>query len=321
MMSVGEMAQAVASHIAGPESRLFPLYLLSTLALAFVLYRRAKSTLGFFAWLVPRDIYFHKSHLVDIKLFLFGRLLGALGVFNTFVVVVFVAAVTMQLLGAETRLEATWHPVFVGLLVVVAGDFAVYWVHRVHHEAAALWPFHAVHHSAEVMTPITVYRKHPVYDLISGLVRALFVGVLQGVVLALFVGKVDIATIAGVNLFYAAFNALGANLRHSHVWLSYGPRIERILISPAQHQIHHSRDLRHHNKNYGEVFALWDWMFGTLYVPNGREEVTFGLADAEGRPLPQPHRTLREALAAPVVESWRILRKENAPRPEIGAGT
>ncbi len=106
-------------------------------------------------------------------------------------------------------------------------------------------------------------------------------------------------------------------MRHSHVWLSYGDLLEHLFISPAQHQIHHSRAVEHHGKNYGEVLAIWDWMFGTLYVPNGKEDLDFGLADTKGRPVSQPHETLRAALITPVQESFRAA----AGRPGKPEGT
>jgi sterol desaturase/sphingolipid hydroxylase (fatty acid hydroxylase superfamily) len=212
---------------------------------------------------------------------------------------------------------------FVTLLVVLAGDFSVYWVHRIHHESAVLWPFHAVHHSAEVLTPVTAYRKHPVYDCISQLVRSCLVGTVQGVLLGLFVGKVELATIMGSNALYLAFNFLGSNLRHTHIWISYGPLLERIFISPAQHQIHHSLELKHRNKNYGEIFALWDWAFGTLYRPAGQESLAFGISDDTGAAIPQPHGSLVQALTVPFRESWHALRGDAAPstenRPAAGA--
>ena len=57
---------------------------------------------------------------------------------------------------------------------------------------------------------------------------------------------------------------LWANLRHSHVWITYGRIMERLLISPAQHQIHHSKNKVHFDRNFGVVLAIWDGMFGTL---------------------------------------------------------
>ena len=213
--------------------------------------------------------------------------------------------------GAE---EATWHPALVAVLVALVNDFGVYWVHRWHHRVPTIWSFHAVHHSAEVLTPVTVYRKHPVYDVVSQLVRSLLIGLLQGLVLALLIGKVEMTVIAGTNVVYVLFNLAGSNLRHSHLWLRYGAVIEHVLISPAQHQIHHSRAVQHKDTNYGEIFAVWDWMFGTLYVPAGREALEFGLSDDTGAAIEQPHGSLTQALLIPFRDSWRAMspRKRKA---------
>jgi sterol desaturase/sphingolipid hydroxylase (fatty acid hydroxylase superfamily) len=53
------------------------------------------------------------------------------------------------------------------------------------------------------------------------------------------------------------------------------------LISPAQHQIHHSIKKEHHNKNFGVAFAFWDYMFGSLYISKNNEDVKFGISDTE----------------------------------------
>jgi sterol desaturase/sphingolipid hydroxylase (fatty acid hydroxylase superfamily) len=79
----------------------------------------------------------------------------------------------------------------------------------------------------------------------------------------LFPGKVRGYHVLGVDVVGFAFAVLGANLRHSHVWLSYGPFVERLAISPAHHQVHHSVDAKHHDRNFGSALAIWDWMFGT----------------------------------------------------------
>ena len=114
------------------------------------------------------------------------------------------------------------------------------WVHRWHHRLAIIWPFHAVHHSAEVLTPLTVYRKHPVYDLLSAAAHSILIGLLQGILLAVLAGRIDVALIGGTNAMYVLFQLTGSNLRHSHLWLRYGNLLEHVFISPAQHQIHHS---------------------------------------------------------------------------------
>ncbi|MGE0153724.1 MAG: sterol desaturase family protein [Reyranellaceae bacterium] len=301
----------------GPAERLSPIYLLVMLAIAFVLWRlgQREPGQGFWRWLFPRSVYFHRSHGVDIKLFLFGRLFGALGLLNRLALGTAASAGVVALLAANfggtqqpTEL-GFWQMAALTLVFALVADFSTYWVHRLHHENPVLWPFHAVHHSAEVLTPITLYRKHPVYDILGGLLRALLVGVTTGVVIYAFFGKISVLGIGGANLVYCLFNFVGSNLRHSHVWFSYGPVLERIFVSPAQHQIHHSRLPRHHDRNYGEVFALWDWMFGTLYLPKGRETFEIGLSDAAGNPLPQPHGSLRAALLEPFAASFRALRQ------------
>ena len=81
----------------------------------------------------------------------------------------------------------------------------------------------------------------------------------------------------GVNLFSFIFLFLGANLRHSHVRLSYPTWLEKIFISPFQHQIHHSDHPAHFNKNLGSKLAIWDWLFGTLLRSKEVGKIKFGI--------------------------------------------
>ena len=87
--------------------------------------------------------------------------------------------------------------------------------------------------------------------------------------------------VIGVQGLSLVWNLTGSNLRHSHVWLRYPTWLERVLISPAQHQIHHSNDERHFDRNFGSAFAVWDWAFGSLYIPQKREFLRFGLSASE----------------------------------------
>ena len=295
--------------LAGPGVRLFPIYLMTTLLITYVIYLAVRPGETFLSWLFPKKVWLHSSTLVDLKLFLLNRFFALLGLFNSIFVKSVVAVFVLSALSGRPEEGAAVNPVFASFCILLANDFGVYWVHRIHHETRLLWPFHSVHHSAEVMTPITVYRKHPIYDILSSTIRGVLVGAFQGIVLAIFVGPVTLSTLLGINVFYFLFNALGANLRHSHIWLSYGRVLEHIFISPAQHQIHHSRATKHHNKNYGEVLAIWDWMFGTLYVPDKKEDLDFGLADGKGRPIPQPHETFSKALTVPIQDSLKVASK------------
>ena len=85
------------------------------------------------------------------------------------------------------------------------------------------------------------------------------------------------------SLFPFVFGLFGHHLQHSRVWLSFGPWLSRLYICPAQHQIHYSRDPRYRDKNSGVKFAVWDALFGTLYVPKEPETLQVGLSDADPR--------------------------------------
>lgn len=320
MELVLEFFRYSAESLFNMNERIAFLYLGCTLALAFLLWLYRGRPGSFLAFLLPRKTYLHRSNLLDIKLFFTYRAIGFFGLLSKVFFPTTVAFFVLVWLSAKLSPDFTAPPVSWGrsalatLIIVMASDFCKYWAHRLHHEWKVLWPFHAVHHSADVLTPLTLQRVHPVEPIIRNLLITVIVGAVQGVLLFLLIGRIDLVTIGGANAMYVLFNMLGANLRHSHIWLSYGPVLEHIFISPAQHQVHHSVARKHHDKNYGSMFALWDWMFGTLYVPEKMEEITFGVSDGKGQPIDQPYTTLREALLKPFRESWEAIRKQNAAR-------
>ena len=323
---LADIAAGLPGLFLSPGSRVFVPYLLSAVLVGFLAYHLYRKHLApeyqrsFLAYLFNRKVLLNTSTLVDVKVIVFNRLLSPLVAAAAFAPRVASAQFVASLLvgtAALTAVETTptiQHslPVllFVTLAVTLATDFTTYWVHRLHHETAIFWPFHKLHHSAESLTPLTVLRKHPMYDIFRGLSNGLLLGPVQGVIFAMF-GLTDFVTILGVSLIYAAFNWGGSNLRHSHLWFSYGPFWSKIFISPAQHQIHHSCAVQHHDKNYGEVFALWDWAFGTLFIPDGYEQLTFGVADSVGTRQPQPHPTLKDAMLVPFIESGKAFAATN----------
>ncbi len=322
MGQIAEIARDFWAPVVGFDLRFSVFYIVATILLAFLIWRFRQTGTPFLHWLLPRKVFLHRSNLVDFKLFLANHAMAISGVFGP---VVFAPALAIAVVGFLNGLgpgeSATSAPTWVDraiatVAIVVAADFCKYWSHRLHHEMRFLWPFHAVHHSAEVLTPLTLARAHPMETVVRNLIVSVVVGLVQGVLLFVLVGEIDIVTVGGANVLYVLFNFLGANLRHSHIWLSYGRTMEHIFISPAQHQIHHSVAVEHHNKNYGSIFAVWDWAFGTLYIPQSREDLSFGVSDAAGGRLDQPHPTLRAALLAPFRESWRAFRRQRGSRPQ-----
>ena len=253
-----------------------------------LVYLIRRETGGVIAFLLPRAIWTHKSVRADLGLYLFNRVLGVLGVFARFAAVPAVAAWVASLVPRTALDSAALSPLALALIVFVLTDFTNYWTHRLHHDTKALWPLHAVHHSASVLTPLTAYRQHPRSGMVSIALTTVIFGVIFGLMVGTFTPDLSIAEIAGANAFVVLTNMTVTNFLHSHIWISFGPKLEHVLISPAMHQVHqvhHSIEPRHFNRNYGQALAIWDWMFGTLYVIREKEVVTFGLDDEADAPL------------------------------------
>jgi sterol desaturase/sphingolipid hydroxylase (fatty acid hydroxylase superfamily) len=197
------------------------------------------------------------------------------------------------------------HRIVQGVLIFVVADLGVYVGHYLGHRVPILWHFHEVHHTAEVMTPVTALRIHPMDDFLG----TVFISCLTGATAGLlgFDGKLadtGVPLFLGVNMLTVAFYLTAFHLRHSHVWLSYGRLGNRIFISPAQHQIHHSRSAAHYDRNFGFTFAVWDLMFGTLYVPQGREQIAFGVEGTD----PEDFATVWRLYTRPFWKAGRQLR-------------
>jgi sterol desaturase/sphingolipid hydroxylase (fatty acid hydroxylase superfamily) len=174
-----------------------------------------------------------------------------------------------------------------------------YWLdHYLSHRIPFLWEFHKVHHSAEVLSPVTVFRVHPVDTFVFYNILALTMGATDGVMRSLLGPASQAFTIGGTNALLLGAGILLGNLQHSHLWISFSGRLGRVLLSPAHHQIHHSADPIHHDRNFGSTLAIWDRIFGTLHIPKAkREKLVFGVPD-----LPYDPHSLRAGFLRPVVE-------------------
>ncbi len=160
-----------------------------------------------------------------------------------------------------------------------------YWFnHWLSHKVPVLWEFHKVHHTAEVLTPLTNFRVHPVYTWIFANILAVSAAVANGLGNYMFGDTAYQYALSDTNIILVLFIHTYVHLQHSHMWISFQGWLGRVFVSPAHHQVHHSDNPKHFNKNFGSCLALWDWMFGTLYVPaKEREPLHFGFADNAGR--------------------------------------
>lgn len=280
LLATGEL---IATYLVDANQRIYWLYSAIAMAMALLVFHVKK--LSYKALFSPA-VWWHPSARHDYVIFFINRLLKTLGVIPVLLVMAPLAigfsGWLEGIFGTQTFLDfPSW--VIIGiftLVLFVIDDFTRFLLHYLLHKIPFLWEFHKVHHSAKVLTPITIYRSHPVESILYGARMILSQGIAVGICYYFFGPTLSMFDVFGANVFVFAFNIMGSNLRHSHVWLSWGERLESIFISPAQHQIHHSDKRIHIDCNFGSALAIWDKLFGCLILANtvtSPKDIAFGL--------------------------------------------
>lgn len=282
------------------DSVLYWPFLISTLAIAVLAWRfgRARGDLRgwacwreFFRRFLGRSLWWHPSARVDYRFYIingivFPLLVGPFLFGENAIAGLLDAALRPMLGSAGTGVAPAG--VAVGLAYTVffflAYDFGRFVAHSLLHDVPFLWEFHKVHHSAEVLTPFTTFRAHPVDLAVMAWVPAVTTGVVTWLFHRFVDAGVGFYSFLGLHVVMWVFNLVG-NLRHWQVWVSYGAALNRWLISPAHHQLHHSAESRHYGRNRGFELAIWDRLYGTLCVPSNEPETfRMGLGDnTDGR--------------------------------------
>jgi sterol desaturase/sphingolipid hydroxylase (fatty acid hydroxylase superfamily) len=184
--------------------------------------------------------------------------------------VVFNGALVMAL----TRLQSdrigllyavTLPPLLTGVIVVLALDLSFYAAHVAMHKIPGFWRFHRVHHSDPAVDVTTTIRQHPG----------------EGVIRYAFMAAFAIPLGAGPGAFavYRTWSALSGLLEHGNVRL---PRrldslFALVFTWPNLHKVHHSRNARYTDTNYGNIVSLWDRLFGTFTPSRYGASVDYGL--------------------------------------------
>lgn len=147
-------------------------------------------------------------------------------------------------------------------LYYIIVDFIHYWVHRLMHHPI-LWNVHKWHHSPKHMSWMAGFRS-TVFD--ATLVNLGFVFAWP------ILGSISYGTI----VFIFALNILINDWSHLNVQLRM-PLLEKFMIFPRYHHIHHSNAQEHYTKNLSAIFPIWDKLFGTYANPDDAGELTFGI--------------------------------------------
>jgi sterol desaturase/sphingolipid hydroxylase (fatty acid hydroxylase superfamily) len=307
--------------------------ILGALALTWFLFARRRRAEGrpygakaFLGWLLPRKILAHRSTLVDAKLWIFNA--GVLGFTYAWVAISgrWVSEQTTGLfVGLFGEHAPTPWPLWLTLgltsvLILLAYELAYWFGHFLFHRYAFLWEFHKVHHSAEVMTTLTELRQHPIEILAFINLIAVSTGVTLGALTYAFGPGAHSLTLFNANLLLLLFLMTWGHLRHTHIWWSFTGLAGRLFQSPAHHQLHHSDNPAHWDRNLGFALALYDWLFGTLMIPDPDkhvQNVRFGIGDENGI-----HDSLSGAFLLPFVRSAQhlgLIGKATEPTAPVAA--
>ena len=310
-----DFISVIFEHFGDPRKRVFLGYLFLSILIAFLwlFLIQGYSIRGSFKYIFDKKILLSTSSRSDFFVFLINRSF-----------LLFISPLLISQLAVATIIFHSLHYInwlhsgmfsdtstaliitFFTIFVFILDDFTKYFVHRWMHKWPILWSLHKVHHSATTLTPLTIYRTHPLEGVLF-ILRGSFA---QGVSISLFVflfgNSVDIYTILGVNIIVFMFNALGANLRHSHIGIQYWKWLEYILISPAQHQLHHSVAEKHYDKNFGATLAIWDWLFGSLSHSENVSNLKLGVILENSD---SPHK-ITNLYLQPLIEINSLIRKK-----------
>lgn len=147
---------------------------------------------------------------------------------------------------ALTSIESS---ILVYVIAFFALDFAGYWVHRLQHVTNFFWNGHIVHHSSEEFNLACALRQS-----ISAIVKTFAIFLLPAALLGVPADVINV--VAPLHLFAQFWY----HTRH----IKKMGFLEKIIVTPSHHRVHHAINPQYIDKNYGQIFIFWDKWFGTF---------------------------------------------------------
>ncbi|HEX5654507.1 MAG TPA: sterol desaturase family protein [Chitinophagaceae bacterium] len=139
--------------------------------------------------------------------------------------------------------------IIVYIIAFFALDFAGYWVHRLQHVTNFFWNGHIVHHSSEEFNLACALRQS-----ISSIVKTFAIFLLPAALLGVPAEVVNV--VAPLHLF--------AQFWYHTQHINKMGFLEKIIVTPSHHRVHHAINPEYIDKNYGQIFIFWDKWFGTF---------------------------------------------------------
>ena len=157
------------------------------------------------------------------------------------------------------------------LLLFVVADFVQWNTHRLLHRVPWLWEFHKVHHSVKEMGFAAHLRFHWIETIIYKTIQYIPLAMIG-------FGLYDFFFVHIITLFIG-------HLNHANLGWDYGP-LRYVLNNPKMHIWHHAKTLPDgsYGVNYGLSLSIWDYLFGTAYIPHDGKNITLGFDQDEEFP-------------------------------------
>lgn len=176
------------------------------------------------------------------------------------------------------------------LLLFVLADFIQWNVHRMLHRVDWLWNFHKVHHSVKQMGFAAHMRFHFMETIVYKSIQYIPLAMIGFSIEDFFIVHMLTLAIGHIN--------------HANVGIDYGP-LKYILNNPKMHIWHHARALpedRRFGVNFGISLSIWDYLFGTDYIPHEGRDIELGYPGDESMP---------ETFGGQVLAPFRKYKEEN----------
>ena len=156
----------------------------------------------------------------------------------------------------------TWLYLIVGLLGLdLVGAYTAHWVS---HRVKWIWRFHLIHHTDQHIDTTTANRHHPAESVFRFLFTTL--------------GVVLMGAPAWLVMAYQSLSILSSQFEHANIalpsWLDNA--LSWVIISPNMHKVHHHYVLPYTDSNYGNIFSIWDRLFGT-YMSLDPSKIVYGV--------------------------------------------
>jgi sterol desaturase/sphingolipid hydroxylase (fatty acid hydroxylase superfamily) len=174
-----------------------------------------------------------------------------------------------------------WLFAIIGLLLLDL--IGAYLAHLVEHKVKFLWRFHLIHHSDTWIDTTSGNRHHPGESVI----RFVFTTI----------GVLAVGSPMWMVFLYQTLSVVATQFTHANIILpkKLDNFISYFLVSPDMHKVHHHYVLPYTDSNYGNIFSIWDRIFGTFKTLD-RSKLIYGV---DTHMKPEEHSNLKNLLSIP----------------------